>query len=165
MATRDLDDPVPLISARTEVEAASIASALEATGIAAAVEGGMTLGFRAEAPGEARVLVRRADLARARTALREAKLEADATNWDAVDVGVPETAAEAAEVQPRRGLATAAWFAVISALVLMIVCGMVLGYMPYPVGILAAVLVLVGGVIGLVMWSTRDRETENPAAR
>ena len=45
-------------------------AALEDAGISANAQGGLTAGFRAEAPGGVRVMVRRADVERAREVLR-----------------------------------------------------------------------------------------------
>ena len=51
--------------APSEAEGALIVAAMEAQNIEAYLEGGMTASFRAEAPGEARVLVREEDVANA----------------------------------------------------------------------------------------------------
>ena len=51
--------------APSEVEGALIVAALESENIEAYLEGGMTASFRAEAPGQARVLVREEDMASA----------------------------------------------------------------------------------------------------
>jgi len=51
--------------ASSEAEGALIVAALESQNIEAYLEGGMTASFRAEAPGEARVLVREEDVAQA----------------------------------------------------------------------------------------------------
>ena len=67
----DPEQPVVVATARTEIEAAVIAAALDEAGIAAQVVGGLTSVYRAEAPGEVRILVHRTDLERARAVLRE----------------------------------------------------------------------------------------------
>jgi hypothetical protein len=67
----DPDGPVTLTTAAHEIEAAAIIGYLEQCGIKAISAGGYTSGFKAEAPGNVAVLVRRADLARARQALEE----------------------------------------------------------------------------------------------
>ena len=67
----DPEQPVVVTTARTEIEAAVIAAALDEAGIAAQVVGGLTSVYRAEAPGEVRILVHRTDLERAREVLRE----------------------------------------------------------------------------------------------
>jgi len=71
--TDDPNRPVVLTTVPTEVQAAVIVAALDAEGIEAQAVGQLTSGFRAEAPGGVRVLVRQADLARAQTVLQAAK--------------------------------------------------------------------------------------------
>lgn len=61
--------PETLISVPNDLEAAMIVSNLAAHGVDATTFGEFTAGFRAEAPGEVKVLVRRSDLQRAREAL------------------------------------------------------------------------------------------------
>jgi hypothetical protein len=65
-------EPVVVARPATEVEGAILRSALEGEGIPAWVVGGMTSGFRAEAPGRARLMVRAVDAARAREILGRA---------------------------------------------------------------------------------------------
>jgi hypothetical protein len=67
----DPNQPVILTTRRTETEAALIVAALKDRGVEAQATGGFTSGFRAEAPGDVRILVRRSDLEQARAALRE----------------------------------------------------------------------------------------------
>ena len=62
--------PVVLTSVPSEAQAAMIVAALEREGIKAHAQGSLTSGFRAEAPGNVQLLVRQADLARARTLLQ-----------------------------------------------------------------------------------------------
>ena len=62
---------VAVTTAASEIEAAIIVTALEEQGFKAQMSGQLTSGFRAEAPGEVRVLVRRGDLQRAEETLRE----------------------------------------------------------------------------------------------
>ena len=61
--------PETLISVPNDLEAAMIVSKLAAHGVDATTSGEFTAGFRAEAPGEVRVLVRRSDLEQARNVL------------------------------------------------------------------------------------------------
>ena len=61
----DSDKWLIVAVATSEVEGALIVAALESENIEAYLEGGMTASFRAEAPGQARVLVREEDMARA----------------------------------------------------------------------------------------------------
>ena len=67
----DPDKPVILDSTPTEAEAAMIVAALRDAGIRCQTQGALTAGFRAEAPGDVGILVRMADLERARVLLKE----------------------------------------------------------------------------------------------
>ena len=86
----DPNNPEVLTSVRTDVEAAAIVSALAARGIEASTTGGYTAGFRAEAGGRVNVIVKYADLHRARIALTEIEQDQPDVNWSQVDVGEPE---------------------------------------------------------------------------
>jgi len=66
----DPDRPVVLTAVAGEAQAAMIVAALEEEGIKAHAQGGLTAGFRAEVPGDVQVLVRHADLDRARELLQ-----------------------------------------------------------------------------------------------
>lgn len=59
------DTPVAVFYAASEWQAQLVAARLDASGIAAQVAGGITGGYRAEAPGSVQVMVRAEDLARA----------------------------------------------------------------------------------------------------
>jgi len=63
--------PETLLSVPSEHEAAMIVSALAAHEVDATTSGEFTAGFRAEAPGQVNILVRRCDLERARQVLSE----------------------------------------------------------------------------------------------
>ncbi len=65
----DPNQPVVLMWAPTETEAAIIVAALANHGVLAHATGALTSGFRAEAPGGVQILVRQDDLERARDAL------------------------------------------------------------------------------------------------
>ena len=80
-----------LTVADTEWEAETIAAAMKERGIPAMVEGGYVAGWRAETPGKARVMVFQSDLERARAAARDAAFTGASIDWDAVEVGEPET--------------------------------------------------------------------------
>ncbi len=67
----DPNRPVILTTRRTETQAALIVAALKDRGVEAQATGGFTSSFRAEAPGDVRILVRQSDLEKARAALRE----------------------------------------------------------------------------------------------
>ena len=61
--------PVVLTTRANETIASLLVGALENEGIRAVMEGQLTSGFRAEAPGGVRILVRASDLGRAREVL------------------------------------------------------------------------------------------------
>jgi hypothetical protein len=82
--------PGLLLSVATEAEAASIVTALAEYGIEALTTGGVTAGFKAEAPGSVQILVRSADLEQAQQALAEIEKEEGDVDWSKVDVGKPE---------------------------------------------------------------------------
>lgn len=67
------DDPVVLTSVSFETQAAIIVAVLQDGGIEAYSTGGLTSGWRAEAPGMVQVLVRQGDLERAQQLLDEAQ--------------------------------------------------------------------------------------------
>lgn len=83
----DAMSPEVLVSVPSEMEAAAIVDALAEHGIRARAVGGYTSGFRAEAPGDVKVVVGRADLARARELLAEIRSEPVEVDWSEVDVG------------------------------------------------------------------------------
>lgn len=76
-----------LVSVPGEMEAALIANLLQEHGICAKAVGGYTSGFKAEAPGEASVLVGQADLIRAQELLAEIREELRQIDWSKVDFG------------------------------------------------------------------------------
>ncbi|MEM8947473.1 MAG: hypothetical protein AAGD11_20025 [Planctomycetota bacterium] len=80
--------PEPLVSVTTDLEAAMIVSALAAQNVDATTTGSFTAGFRAEAPGEVQVLVRKRDLPKAIELLEELRGTPDAarTNPDSGQV-------------------------------------------------------------------------------
>lgn len=69
--TPDPERPETLLSVANEIEATVIVDYLDQCGIRAFAAGGYTAGFRAEAPGDVKILVKQADLDRARRALAE----------------------------------------------------------------------------------------------
>lgn len=81
----DPNEPVELASFTTEFQAATVARALEARGIKARVIGALTTGFRAEAPGVARVMVLRKDLERAKGELATMPAESEDVDWAEAD--------------------------------------------------------------------------------
>ena len=89
MAT-DPNSPEVLIAVPSDVEAAAIVTALSERGVHASTTGGFTAGFRAEAPGQVSVIVRRSDLEQAKRALVQIKNEISKIDWSSVDVGPSE---------------------------------------------------------------------------
>jgi hypothetical protein len=65
------DENAVLVSLPTEAEAAMLVQLLESRGIMAKTVGGLTSGFRAEAPGQVKILVHNEDLSKAREILSE----------------------------------------------------------------------------------------------
>ena len=88
--TTDPDAPELLESFPSDIEAATLVAALNAHGIQASTAGGYTAGFRAEAPGNVNVIVRRQDLDRARQVLAGIEKKQTDVDWSQVDVGEPE---------------------------------------------------------------------------
>ncbi len=86
----DPNAPCVLTSVANEIEAAAIATALADYGIEAAVTGGFTAGFKAEAPGLVQILVKESDLDRAKPALAEIQKDQGEIDWATIDVGEPE---------------------------------------------------------------------------
>ncbi len=76
-AKHDQSEPVVIARPSTEIEAAIMRGALDAEGIPSWVVGGLTAGFRAEAPGQAKLLVRAVDAEQAREILARAEARAD----------------------------------------------------------------------------------------
>ena len=85
--TDDPNSPHVLLSVTNDVIAAGIVTALDARDIKATATGGFTSGFNTAAPGDVKVLVRYADLERARRALAEIQGEQGEINWSEIDVG------------------------------------------------------------------------------
>ena len=73
-----------------EIEATVIANDLESEGIMSVLTGVNTASFQAEAPGMVSVMVRHADLERARQIMMTVQNRAADTDWEHVDVGEPE---------------------------------------------------------------------------
>jgi hypothetical protein len=73
----DPNGPVVLARVRTELEASLIVGRLRDEGILAEMVGMLTSAFRAESPGDVKVLVRSQDLERARQVLAAAHRPSD----------------------------------------------------------------------------------------
>jgi hypothetical protein len=84
--TSDPNCPATLLTVANEVDATAIVDALADYGVEALASGGYTSGFKAEAPGNVAILVKRADLDRAKQALVEIQQEQGEVDWDNVDV-------------------------------------------------------------------------------
>ena len=84
------DDLDILTYVAAEPEATLIVSVLKDEEIDAAAEGTLTTGFRAEAPGEVRIMVRHQDLNRAKQVLADLRRASAEIDWSEVDVGEPE---------------------------------------------------------------------------
>jgi hypothetical protein len=89
MARPDIETVI-LAIVPTELEAELILEALEERGIRAEEAGQLTAGFRAEAPGGVRILVRREDAERGLAALREFERERSDIDWTKIDLGPAE---------------------------------------------------------------------------
>ncbi len=86
----DASSPRTLASFTNEVEAAVAVGALEDAGIHAMAVGGYTSGFRAEAPGEVRVVVALGDVARAQEVLRAMRLGREGAGGTQAGADEPE---------------------------------------------------------------------------
>jgi hypothetical protein len=87
-----IDDPNSLevlVAFATEVEAMSIVAALGEREIEASATGGAAFGGTFGMDGQVEVLVKRADLDRAKQALAELREELKGIDWSAVDVEEP----------------------------------------------------------------------------
>ncbi len=84
------NSPCLLSTVTSEAEAAGIVTALADYGIEATVTGGVTAGFKAEAPGSVQILVRSVDLEKAEQTLAEIQKDEGNIDWSQIDVGEPE---------------------------------------------------------------------------
>ena len=83
----DENAPVTLCAFSEELYAQLLVDALSDQGITSKMSGGMTAGFRAEAPGMVKVLVNPSELEAARTFFAEWEHEGRSIDWDSVDLG------------------------------------------------------------------------------
>ena len=88
--SRSANDLEVLTCVATEPEAALIIAALKGQAIDAAAEGALTSAFRAEVPGEVRIMVRQADLDRAKEVLADYRRGISDIDWPNIDVGQPD---------------------------------------------------------------------------
>jgi hypothetical protein len=84
------DDVVPLTSAADDMGASLIVGALDEFGIKSAITGSAIADYRIGLPTRVQVLVKRADLERAKAALQSIAAEQQDVDWSQVDVGQPE---------------------------------------------------------------------------
>lgn len=98
MASEPLSTVV-LVSTPNEVEAALIVDTLVAHGIRATMTGVYTAGFRAEAPGEVKILVNAADARQAWEVLTEIQGASSEIDWDQVDVNEGQAPDESSQEQ------------------------------------------------------------------
>ena len=80
------DQVVNLASFGSEIEATMIADELQREGIQAQASGLLTAGFRAEAPGQVKVLIHIRDLDRARELLDDYIKSKQQIDWSKVDL-------------------------------------------------------------------------------
>lgn len=81
---------VVICSARHEAEAAVIVNALANAGVTSKTHGEFTAGFRAEAPGEVKILIHPSDVGAAKAVLKDIETDEE-IDWDNIDVGEPES--------------------------------------------------------------------------
>ena len=84
--SKNKDETIILTQMQTEIEAAMLVDALKEQGIQAVASGGISSGFRTEAPGYVNVLVNQRDLEKARIATEEFNNEHFNIDWDNVDI-------------------------------------------------------------------------------
>ena len=88
---QEQDDSVVVLAVfPSEIEATTIADELEREGIRAEPAGVLTAEFRAEAPGQVKVLVHASDFQRARALLDDYIASREHIDWSKVDLGEPE---------------------------------------------------------------------------
>ncbi|MBN1854533.1 MAG: hypothetical protein JW829_17510 [Pirellulales bacterium] len=99
----DPTSPTIVASVRDEMEAAEIVSALADHGIRAAIIGEFSSGFRAEAPGDVKVVVQQVDVTRAKKILADFVEDCATIDWSTVDfTDDPLCPDEIDRQQPRR---------------------------------------------------------------
>jgi hypothetical protein len=87
--THDPNSPEVLVSLATEAEGASIVTALAERDVEASATGGFAFPGNLGIEGGVQVIVRYADLDRAKQALAEIREEQRDIDWSKVDVGEP----------------------------------------------------------------------------
>ncbi len=104
--TDEEGSPQPLVSLATEAEAASIVAALAERGIEAQALEGTAFAGTIGLDGAVQVMVKQADLQRAKQALEELQKGASDLDWSEVDVGEAEENGEAEEYNDENQRAT-----------------------------------------------------------
>lgn len=156
----DADEPITLTTARTEFEANVIAQSLRAEGVEARVVSVVGAVLGPYVPGmedPIKVLVRAADLDRARAVLAQTRSDSVDIAWDELDVGESEDSLTA-----RRPLGIRRWMgsSAIAALVFTLgsIC-IILLYAPLVIGLVVAI-----GFIALAaLAAARSRSTRHEA--
>jgi hypothetical protein len=85
MTSVDPNEPEVLLSVANEIEAGAIVAALADYEIEAFTTGGYVSGFKVAAPADVAVLVKRADLDRAREALADIRQHHNDVDWSDAD--------------------------------------------------------------------------------
>lgn len=86
----DPNSPKAVRTVPSELEAAAIITALANHGIEASTTGDYTSGFRAEAPGWVKVVVKYRDLKQADQILAQLEANPDTIDWSKIDVGTTD---------------------------------------------------------------------------
>ena len=89
-AMTDKESVVTLAVFTEDMLAQMLAEALESDGIQCQIEGGITSGFRAEAPTVVKVIIHRTDEVKAKAIFEEWEHAGDSIDWDDVDLGEME---------------------------------------------------------------------------
>lgn len=152
--------PDVLLSVASEVEATAVATALADYDVQAMTLGGYVSGFKAEAPGNVAVVVKRVDFDRAQRALAEIRRQQAELDWSKVDV--MEFAEEPAVAVQDHGAPLAPadisrlfWIAEFLGLALCFVVWLFTRQLTPPLVYVAAGLVVVGLLGALFPLTTR----------
>ncbi|MEM8494782.1 MAG: hypothetical protein AAF663_05295 [Planctomycetota bacterium] len=97
MSQGDSSDPATLCILNSEVQAAMLVAELNVADIFAVSSGGLTAGFRAEAPGRVKVLVPAERYDEAKALYAEWIAGVEDIDWDDVDLGEFEDGAPPAD--------------------------------------------------------------------
>lgn len=167
MVRHDADEPVTLTTARTEFEANVIAQSLRAEGVEARVVSVVGAVLGPYVPGmedPINVLVRAADLDRARATLAQTRSDSVDIAWDELDVG--ETEDPLSTRKPlgiRRWMASSAVGALLFALASICI---ILLYTPLVVGLVGAIsfIALAGFAAARSSAASRGAKASDPSS-